>query len=211
MALMSAKETHKMACYLCAKAKPYHALILVLAWFDLADLGEAIIAASGRGVGVMVLADHKNTIGGPARDQLQRLRALRAAGVAVMLTSGIDAHTEYAAVGRTGAGQGILHAKLFRMGDYLIVGSTNWTTSSKCNVEQSALLELSPEGVREFDRRIELMVGRSTPLTLEIEEAAILKKAEAKARKDAQKHSRSSSPHRSFRMTSKRSPSSPPK
>ena len=39
-----------------------------------------------------------------------------------------------------------MHAKLLVAGDYMIVGSTNWTTSSKANSEVSVLLHLTRQG-----------------------------------------------------------------
>ena len=63
------------------------------------------------------------------------------------LVEGLDIQLEYAAVGRkVRPGFGILHQKTVMVGRYLIVGSTNFTTSSRNNHEMSTLLWLHAEG-----------------------------------------------------------------
>ena len=200
MALMSSKESHKMACYLASIAKAGMMIVVLAFTYDLRELSEALIAASERGVGVQVIADYRSTLGGSTRDQVQRLRALRAAGIGVLLASGISIQEEYAAENRAvRPGQGIQHSKVLRMDKYVIVGSANWTTSSKCNIETSALIQLEQEGIREFDRRVELILKRSTPLTDEIETEATRRRAA------------STRPQRDVRRPEKRSPSTPPR
>ena len=39
-----------------------------------------------------------------------------------------------------------MHAKTLQVDDQLIVGSTNWTTASRGNLETSVLIKLRPEG-----------------------------------------------------------------
>lgn len=205
MALMTSKESHKMACFLSSRAKPGSLLVVLAYTFDLLELAEALIDASRRGAGVQVIADYRTTLGGNTRDQVQRLRALRSAGIAVLLASGIEIQPEYAAVNRSvRTGQGIQHSKVLRMDEYLIVGSANWTTSSKCNVETCALVQLEAEGRKEFDRRVELILRRSTPLTPEVEDAAERKRFESKSR-----NCRSVSPVRRQHSAVQRAPSSP--
>ena len=51
------------------------------------------------------------------------------------------------------------------MGEYLIAGSTNWTTSSKCNAEVSVLIKLGADGLARFDEQNRFVTERATPLT----------------------------------------------
>ena len=48
---------------------------------------------------------------------------------------------------------GRLHAKSLRVGDFYIVGSTNWTVSSLCTVERDVIIRLSPEGRSRLEAR----------------------------------------------------------
>ena len=47
--------------------------------------------------------------------------------------------------------EGIPHAKLIRVGGVVIVGSTNWTTSSRCNWEADVALQLNQDGGAAFN------------------------------------------------------------
>ena len=48
---------------------------------------------------------------------------------------------------RTVSGTGIQHAKAVLIDDYLILGSTNWTISSRANSELGVLIQLKPDAV----------------------------------------------------------------
>ena len=50
---------------------------------------------------------------------------------------------EHKKVGRTVAGTGIQHAKTVLIDDMLIVGSCNWTVSSKANSEVAVLIRMN--------------------------------------------------------------------
>ena len=209
MALMSSKEAHKMACFLCGKASAGSGIVLLTYTYNLPELTQAMVAASERGVGVEVIADRREVFAGSTRDQLQEMKHMRAAGIAVKLASGISITDAYSAAGKPGKyGTGILHTKVLRMDQYAIVGSANWTISSKSNVEMSALISLSPAGREEFDRRCELILKTSTTLTDELEQEVERQKSEKeewkrRLRTTSPSQSRSSASHR-------RSPSSPP-
>ena len=70
--------------------------------------------------------------------------------------SGFDIQEEYRKIGKVvDPAKGILHAKSFRMGRYLICGCTNWTFSSRCNQEMSVLCRMSNAGIADFERRVE--------------------------------------------------------
>ena len=55
---------------------------------------------------------------------------------------------EYRRVNRAVAGTGIQHAKTLLADDFLIIGSCNWTTSSRANSELGALVHLTPRGAQ---------------------------------------------------------------
>ena len=83
------------------------------------------------------------------------------------LVDGSDIASEYAAVGKVVGvkGKGHHHAKTFRMGSFLIAGSTNWTTSSRCNVEVSLLVQLGTVGEAKYHKMSTLAFDRATKLT----------------------------------------------
>jgi uncharacterized small protein (DUF1192 family) len=217
VAFMSGKEAHKMACYLTKKSTKKDLVQMLAYTFDLSDLSEALVDAAKRGVNVEILVDYRSTLGGPTRDMAQRLRGLRANGVNVVLATGMDTQGEYAEAGRAvRPGRGLLHAKVYRMGEYLVCGSANWTTSSKCNVEFCTLTRLSARGVREFEDRIGLLRSKATPLTAELEieaEASRTRVAERRKMRSASPdivRTPERQPGRAYYHKLKRSPSSPP-
>ena len=62
---------------------------------------------------------------------------------------------------------GIQHSKTLFVDGFYIVGSTNWTSSSRSNHESSVLLELSRDGVESVNQKLTYMREVSTRLTLE--------------------------------------------
>ena len=60
------------------------------------------------------------------------------------VVAGVPLAAEYAAVGRAGPGHlaGIHHAKSLMVGNKVLVGSTNWTTSSRSNWELGVAVEV---------------------------------------------------------------------
>ena len=81
----------------------------------------------------------------------QALR-LGAAGVEVRVRTGRDLRTVYTR-SRKSMGSGIMHSKFLRVGGTVVVGSTNFTTSSQANVETSVSLLLNELGVQTFRAR----------------------------------------------------------
>ena len=55
---------------------------------------------------------------------------------------------EYRRVNRPISGTGIQHAKTLLADDFLIIGSCNWTVSSRANSELGALVQLTPKGAQ---------------------------------------------------------------
>ena len=84
---------------------------------------------------MVVVADRNFTLSGKTRDQLQRLQQLESNGARVRLASGYSCKDEYTAVGRRYSGKGIVHGKVVHTEQESIIGSCNWTTSSRANVE----------------------------------------------------------------------------
>ena len=122
------------------------------------------------GASVKMFADERTSTSQLTRNQLRRLIELREAGVTVWLGTGTDIQPEYAAAGRkVRPGKGILHAKCLRADNWLICGSTNWTTCSRCNTELSVLIQLSPEGIAELENIAAKLHGRSVLLSDEHE------------------------------------------
>ena len=105
--------------------------------FDRNDFFVALLGAKRRGCRARVLLDKSMTLTGRTRDQLSCAKELVAGGVLVRVVDGVPLTAEYAKVGRRVPGhlRGIQHSKLCMVGDQLLAGSCNWTTSSRSNWE----------------------------------------------------------------------------
>ena len=130
---------------------------------DLAVLCDALIAAHGRRAFVTVVIDKQMTLRGKTKEQLSRCHLLNTAGIVVRLMEGSCSRADYAAVGRTGGWRGIQHAKGVMVDDRAIVGSTNWTTSSRSNSEVSLLLQASGDDLQTLRDVFWRVVLRSEP------------------------------------------------
>ena len=122
-----------------------HAWILRMFGYtlDLQSLADKLAEAREAGVRVEVGIDMRRTKENV--HQCETVATLEARGVDVYGLSGKDIQGEYAEVGRNVfPATGICHVKRLRLGPYCLLGSTNWTTSSRCNIEQSFLVKLSP-------------------------------------------------------------------
>ena len=104
--------------------------------------------ARAAGVTVVFAVDFKRTQSNAA--QAQAVLTLVCMGVKVIGLSGQDIRKEYEedGRGRVFPAEGICHVKRIRLGPYCLLGSTNWTTSSRCNIEQSFLVKFSREEER---------------------------------------------------------------
>ena len=73
-------------------------------------------------------------------------------------TQGLSIAEEYRAVGRSVGGHilGKQHSKTVLVDDWLLIGSCNWTTSSRSNLERDALIQLAGEDIdivhEDYDR-----------------------------------------------------------
>ena len=86
---------------------------------------------------------------------LDRLEELRQHGVCVFLVKGL------------GSG-GIQHSKSVYTDGFLLLGSANWTESSRTNHEFGTVLELEGEGRNLLRQRMQVMHAHSEPLTPQI-------------------------------------------
>ena len=137
--------------------------------YDLQDLTDDIVKAEKSRQSCCVTADKRTTVGAGTRDQVNRLRQLQAVGVKVFVADGYPLQPEYASVGRpVRPGKGIVHAKVCRVGPWLVHGSANFTTSSKCNYEIGSLIYLSQAGSRAVDQWLETLRAKSEPLSEEL-------------------------------------------
>ena len=139
--LPGGKESHEVAIRLITSAEQYVRLLGFT--YDRSDVTEALKLAKSRGVDVMVGIDRRWTLNGRTRDQLARLKELEAHGIGTRVVVGNSIAEEYRAVGKRGVGgSGILHAKAVHTDNGTLLGSTNWTTSSRANIELGAELAL---------------------------------------------------------------------
>ena len=143
LGLMGAKQTQKMALFLLGKAK--ECVILTCYTFDYAPLVAALKETRARGVDVKVIADKGHMMAGATVTMPERLEELRAAGIEVGLCKG------------PGGKSGIQHSKTLLCDKHAIIGSCNWTNSSRTNNEMSALIALNEEGLLAWERRMTML------------------------------------------------------
>ena len=116
-----------------------------------AALCTAKAAAPDRRVDVVL--DRAQTLTGPTQNQNAMARQLIEAGVRVRLARGNKLSPVYQEAGRTvnvGSFMGALHAKSVIIGRQAFIGSTNWTVSSRANLECSVHLQLDANTAEEF-------------------------------------------------------------
>ena len=157
LSIMNAAQTHKMCRYLTQKAQAGWIWLLTCYTFDVESIQIDVQEANRRDVKTTVIADRRTSLGKGTRDMLQSLKAMRFSGTEVSLADGKDIQGFYAKVGRSvPPGRGIQHSKTLFVADnadfsgenYLIIGSCNWTTSSRCNYELSSLIQLDTDGAK---------------------------------------------------------------
>jgi hypothetical protein len=115
---------------------------------DIVD--ELIDAHCKRRVIVKVLVDRKMLYTGTTKEMFQQVARLSSSGCLVRLATGVSLSEEYNRAGRSVSRglEGVSHAKAILSGTWFLCGSTNWTTSSRCNVERSTLTELTEHASR---------------------------------------------------------------
>ena len=148
VSVMSSKQAQKMGAYLIGKA--LFRIVLTCFTFDLAVITEALGAAAQRGVDTTVIADRSHTLTGQTKAMVDRFAELAANGVKVLLSRGV-----------TGL-SGIQHSKTVLADEHLLVGSCNWTTSSRANQELSLLVHLTEAGMMGYDEKLQFMLSHSS-------------------------------------------------
>ena len=130
-------------------------LCLIFYTFDLDVICTALEAASKRGVKVRILGDKVQTTKSKGTQALMaRLKTTR---IEPRLTNGVALSDHYtsgtsAQSGIVQSRNGIVHSKFLLSDRQLILGSTNFTTSSQCNLETSCHIRLSERGYQEVER-----------------------------------------------------------
>lgn len=213
MSIMTCKQAHKMALFMLKTGQAEH-ITWLACWLDLLDMVEAVREARTRDCTAELFVDFRQSVGGQTLEQANRLKVLQAAGVAVRLVSGINTKDPYAEAGRSvGPGQGLMHAKVLQVGPVVIVGSANWTTSSKSNEEMCLLVHLTDEGTTRMAHRYELLRRRSVPFTLQLQDRQSERRRlidEKKRQKRLERSVSPSAPSTPRSRRSSRSVSSPP-
>lgn len=158
MRLLGAVDAQEQAIRMIGRAGPRSEVLLLGFTFDRDDIWSALVDAHARGARTKVGLDRRMTLSGKTANQLGCAARLRDAGVEVRLINGDPLEPEYRLVGREDALRGresmlgIQHAKCVLVDDLLLIGSVNWTTSSRCNSEFSALLHLNDHGKQEVGK-----------------------------------------------------------
>ena len=138
---------------------------------DREDIVDGLIdAKQHNGCVVMVLVDKKKTFEGTTTLMMGQVAKLSANGCIVRVARGVNLTAEYNKAGR-GVGRGLIgacHAKAILSGTWLLSGSTNWTTSSRCNIEKSTLVQLTPHEARMQNRAAEEDWAASEEFTQEL-------------------------------------------
>ena len=114
--------------------------------FDQPDLAESLIEFKGS---VRMIADMGQSQGNRTKLQMQTIQQVSRSGVRVRLCSGAPVHESYKedrrAVNVGRSIRGLQHSKtmLVRTADKtcLVIGSANWTTASRSNVEMGVSIE----------------------------------------------------------------------
>ena len=155
--------------------------VLLLSFtFDREDLVEALVLARRRGVRVTVGSDKRWTLSGKTKNQLQMLLKLQAEGCEVRCLVGVSCGPEYRAVGRNPYnGLGLLHAKVVHTDVGSVIGSCNWTTSSRANIEVGVHVKLTSQESSRLSEEWAAQIEEGLPLR----EAAQL--AEQRARSES--------------------------
>ena len=167
---LSARNTHQLAVRM-IDAAPARWTVLLLAYtFDREDVADALVRAAKRGACVLVIVDRAYLVGGTMRDMGARVQYMAANGVVVRVYEGDSVREDYEAVGRpVGGFKGILHAKALYIEAEnglrceFIIGSANWTTSTRANGEIGIHGVSHGEDVPLLRRRFVFPAMRSDP------------------------------------------------
>ena len=149
LGVLDAVGSQETALQLILRAAPGERVTMLGFSFDRSELVCALIGAKKRGCHVRVVLDKDMTLKGRTRDQLSSSKELVACGVLVRIAAGVPLGPEYRAVGRSVPGflNGIQHSKAVLAGREAVIGSANWTTSSRSNWELGLHVEFAASHV----------------------------------------------------------------
>ena len=149
LAVLDAVNSHETAVRVIQKAAPGERVTMLGFSSDRVEIVQALVEARKRVCLVRVALDRNMTIQGKTRDQFSSAKELAACGVQVRVATGIPLKPEYHAIGRSVPGflNGIQHSKAVLAGRAAVIGSANWTTSSRCNFELGVHIEFATSHV----------------------------------------------------------------
>ena len=147
--IIGGAKAHALAEFLIRRALALRLPIWLACYtFDLNEIADRLCECARSGIIVRIYTDKRQATIGSTKNQSNQLHLLQAAGVRVWALSGFEIYEIYARAGReVPHGLGAQHSKWCRVGNWMVHGSANWTTSSQCNHELDTLLELSQHGV----------------------------------------------------------------
>ena len=117
--------------------------------YDMLMITEALIEAAQRGLDATAFLDMGHALKGSTVWMIDRLSALKKGGVKVFLSHGSNGIS------------GIQYSKTFLADEFLLVGSCNWTGSSRENHEECTLTALNEEGLAAHEQRLKYIQERS--------------------------------------------------
>jgi hypothetical protein len=165
-------KAHALAEFLIHRAEALRLPIWLACFtFDLDGISDRLCECARAGIIVKIYTDKRQATIGSTKNQSNQLHLLQAAGVRVWALSGFQIYDIYARAGReVPRGLGAQHAKWCRVGNWMVHGSANWTTSSQCNHELDTLLELSQHGVASMEETIKTYEQNAVLFTRDVEE-----------------------------------------
>ena len=153
VAFMSAADTIRAWIRLIEGAKLWIQIIFYT--FDLDIICTALEAAKKRGVKVTVIGDRGRT--NQAKGTQALMSRLRSHKIETKIMDGVPLQEHYTAGAQPSSGfiqnrKGIVHSKFMLADRDLVMGSTNFTTSSQCNLETNCQIKLTDKGLEDVKR-----------------------------------------------------------
>ena len=156
--VLSGKQSQKMVVYLIDRA--VRRVMLTGFTFDLTLIAEALVRAAVRGLDVTAILDANHALKGSTTWMVDRLSTMKVGRVKVRLSHGLTGES------------GIQHSKTVLCDEYVVIGSCNWTTSSRSNHEIDVLLALNEVGLAAYDERVRFINERAVDFSLDMERQA---------------------------------------
>ena len=153
--LMARSSQEQCMLLLEGREGPIRLVVLLGFTYDRPDVTGKLIELARGGTAVIVVVDKKSALSGMTKEMPGALMQMAAQGVVVRVAEGDDSRAEYEAVGRCSMGaKGVHHCKgiFVHLGleAHTIIGSCNWTTSSRSGRELGVYLTLRGEGVEYY-------------------------------------------------------------